>query len=355
MKKTWKRLTAILLAMALCCTCVPALPAAAETYADFTKGQYLVVTTPGGVRMHENPDTSAQTLMILTCGTHLQVLDITTSGWLRIKCGNTEGWSEAVKDGWFATYTDKPEVYSYSSTKQAVVLANALNVHSEPVQLSSNIIDDLSKGQAVNATGYTDNGWIKVEYYRGQNKIVGYVSASWVELKEEANTTYTTPEQFTEIYGWSARVKTSVSALNVHVSPSTNASIITTLRSGEVVPILAESAHWYRVSFNEGNSMITGYIYKSYTKILDAMENLRLNKTSKKMSVGKKYHLLIRGNTGMELETAWKSSNKKIASVNKNGYVTAKKKGTVTISCTITVGSGSTQKKQVLKCTVKVS
>ena len=50
---------------------------------------------------------------------------------------------------------------------------------------------------------------------------------------------------------------------------------------------------------------------------------------------------------GTDQKITWKSSNKNIASVNKNGKITAKKKGTVTITATVL------KKKYTCKVTVK--
>ena len=63
---------------------------------------------------------------------------------------------------------------------------------------------------------------------------------------------------------------------------------------------------------------------------------LTLNKTSVKMKKGRKVTLktTVTYGTGDEQTIIWKTSNKKVATV-KNGVITAKKKGTCTISCEI--------------------
>ncbi|SFR56816.1 Ig-like domain-containing protein [Anaeromicropila populeti] len=66
--------------------------------------------------------------------------------------------------------------------------------------------------------------------------------------------------------------------------------------------------------------------------------------------VGKSYKLKAAAPSNSKI--TWKSSNTSVASVSKAGVVTAKKRGTVTISCT--VKSGSTTKKLTCKITVKV-
>lgn len=75
-----------------------------------------------------------------------------------------------------------------------------------------------------------------------------------------------------------------------------------------------------------------------------AAEKVRLNKTSVTLSVGESVTLKI---NGISIKSA-KSSNKKVASVNSKGKVTAKKKGKATITVT-----GKNKKKYKCKVTVK--
>lgn len=349
MKKTLKKLTAFILAAVIFCTCIPADPVEAASYANFAAGQMLIVTAPDGVNMHLTPQATADNrIMTLGRGNHLYVNQVDyQTGWMLVTCGGHSGWVSG-QEGWFAVYNALPDVYAYSQNMQAKVLASALNVHREPVRLSSNIIDDLYKGQVVDALGYTNTGWTKVSYYRGGSRIEGYVSSAWVSVT--AKPVATAPEKFTTIHGYSAAVKSSCSALNVHCSPSTSADEITDIYSGDVVNILAQSKSWYKISLNVNGSMRTGYIYRSYVNKKDAMANLRLSVSSKTIKRKAKYHILVRGNTGMSLKATWKSSNKKVATVTTKGYVTAKKKGTAKITCTIKVG----KRTKKLTCKIKV-
>ena len=74
--------------------------------------------------------------------------------------------------------------------------------------------------------------------------------------------------------------------------------------------------------------------------------SIRLNKTKYTLFVGKTFKLKIKG-TNQKVK--WSTSNKKIATVNSSGKVTAKKKGT----CTITGKVNG--KKYTCKITVKKS
>ena len=80
------------------------------------------------------------------------------------------------------------------------------------------------------------------------------------------------------------------------------------------------------------------------TSVVQAASNIKISKKKKTLRVGDKYTLKI---TGTSKKVKWKSSNKKVATVNSKGKVKAKKKGTATI--TAKVGG----KKYKCKITVK--
>lgn len=82
----------------------------------------------------------------------------------------------------------------------------------------------------------------------------------------------------------------------------------------------------------------------SETVTVEAALKVKLNKTKATVYVGKSTQLKV---TGTTKKVTWKSSNKKVATVTSKGKVTAKKKGTATITATV---SG---KKYTCKVTVK--
>ena len=80
---------------------------------------------------------------------------------------------------------------------------------------------------------------------------------------------------------------------------------------------------------------------------------ITLNKTKLTLKKGKTFQLkvkTIKPANAFSKKVTWKSSNKKVATVDKNGKVTAKKKGTCTITCTAADGS---KIKATCKITVK--
>ncbi len=82
-----------------------------------------------------------------------------------------------------------------------------------------------------------------------------------------------------------------------------------------------------------------------------APKSITISKTSKIVYVGQKYKLKVKAVTPKKADPSvkWKTSDKKIATVDKNGTVTGKKKGTVTITAVSKANS-----KIKAKCKVKV-
>lgn len=83
-----------------------------------------------------------------------------------------------------------------------------------------------------------------------------------------------------------------------------------------------------------------------------APKSITLSKTSKTVYVGQKYKLKVKAVTPKKADTdvKWKTSDKKIATVDKNGNITGKKKGTVTITA---VSKANSKIKAKCKVTVK--
>ncbi len=358
MKRLFKRMTAMLLAAALFCTCIPAGTALAATYTSFYAGENLVITTSGGVRLHKAPSVSADAYLTVPYGGRVTVDYIyyegKFKGWMQVTYGEYIGYMDG-NYSYFAEYTGYNSPTITSCNKECKVIAKSgLTVHSSPVKLSSNVQDYLGYGWTVQVTGYTNTGWSRVKYYTNSvyNTKTGYVYSSYLQECTASASTPTYTETFTTVYGWSAKVKASLnSGVNVHASPSVSANVLTDVYPGEMLNILAESTSWFRVSINDDGNMTTGYILRSYCIKKDAMVNLYLSKTKKTMTKGTTCHLKVRGNTtGMQLTTTWSSSKKKVAKVNQFGVVTARKKGTATIKCKVKLGNRT----KTLKCKITV-
>lgn len=347
MKKI-KKLTALLLAAALMFTSIPAAAAGTQQNTvqtrTFQVGETLMITVPGGVDVYAGPGITYDRLLTLGYGNQLIVTDTTyAAGWMKISCGgHSDGWVSTDKMAVSSETITSPHEYLYTG-KQAKILAGVLNVYATPFAShttstgTGNLSGALYKGQVVDALGYTSNGWTKVKYNLNGTVITGYVSSAWVKISAKPANTPT--ETFKKIYGYSAQVNTEYEAVSVYASPRMDSSILTTLYSGQVVTILAQSQNWYKVTMNADDEMITGYVHSSFVTRKNALSNLYLNKTEKTLKIRGKYQLALRGTTGMNVKVTWKSSKNKVASVSKRGYVTAKKAGTAKITCTAKVGN----------------
>ena len=96
-----------------------------------------------------------------------------------------------------------------------------------------------------------------------------------------------------------------------------------------------------------GTAYITAtYKGKTSKKVKITVAEIRLNKTSLKLTAGKTATLTAKYNK-KKVKPTFKSSNPNVTSVNKNGKITAKKKGTATIT--------ATYKKSKVSCKVTVS
>ncbi|MGN0396112.1 MAG: Ig-like domain-containing protein, partial [Coprococcus sp.] len=85
--------------------------------------------------------------------------------------------------------------------------------------------------------------------------------------------------------------------------------------------------------------------------VVQKVTKITLNKTKLSLKRGNKYTLkaTVKPTNADNRAVQWKTSNKNIATVSSNGVVTAKKKGTVTITCTAKDGS-----KKYAKCKITI-
>ena len=106
-----------------------------------------------------------------------------------------------------------------------------------------------------------------------------------------------------------------------------------------------------------GSTIITaisddgGYIATCLVNVTEKVTSITLDQTSKTLAIGDTFTLVatVESNSASNPKVKWTTSNKKIATVNQSGKVTAKKPGTVTIKAKVTDGTNKTA-----TCKVKV-
>ena len=138
--------------------------------------------------------------------------------------------------------------------------------------------------------------------------------------------------------GTTTKVKVTYSKKNVTSKAkfkSSNKKVATVSKKGVVTGKKAGTAY-----------ITATYKGKTSKKVKITVAEISLNKSKVKLNVGKTATLVAKYNK-KKVNPTFKSSNPNIASVNKSGKITAKKKGTVTIT--------ATYKKSKVSCKVTVS
>ena len=136
----------------------------------------VYVTTDVNVRAAGN--LSAVILGGLYAGSGVTQIGYTSDGWIQIQYNEAPGyvWGDYVSE-------EKPVLTKNSSgTMYATASVNVRADHSS----DSEILGALKKGQAVEITGTTDNGWVRVKF----NGATAYVFADYLSWSEPVTDTY---------------------------------------------------------------------------------------------------------------------------------------------------------------------
>ena len=153
----------------------------------------------------------------------------------------------------------------------------------------------------------------------------------------------------------SIRVKTTKSTLYILDSANNKAKLTVTWNGKNVTKAAKYKSSNSKIAKVNKNGVVTAvrpgtvkitakYKGKSRTtKITIKKAKLSLNKKTIELSRGQKFTLKAFANkNGISNKSVkWTSSNKKVASINKNGIITAQKNGTTTITCKTTIGKVS--------------
>lgn len=150
----------------------------------------------------------------------------------------------------------------------------------------------------------------------------------------------------------SIRVKTNKSTLYILDSANNKAKLTVTCNGKNVTKVAKYKSSNSKIAKVNKNGVVTAvrpgtvkitakYKGKSRTtKVTIKKAKLSLNKKTIELSRGQKFTLKAFANkSGISNKSVtWISNNSKVASINKNGVLYAKKNGTTTISCKTTIG-----------------
>ena len=218
---------------------------------EVVKKTGYVYTLDGALlNVRPKPSTSETPIGTLTQGTSV-VITGETGNWYHIEFNNTTAY--VSKD--YITFTaPTPEVVK--KTGYVYNLDGALlNVRPKPSTWETPI-GTLTQGSSVVIVGESGN-WYEIEY----NNSTAYVSKDYVtltapQLHPDANIDFSkTPRTGVVIDG--------ISSLNIRQAPTTNSSILGTLKSKDEVTVIGREGNFYKISYQGAEA----YVHKDYVGI----------------------------------------------------------------------------------------
>ena len=230
-----------------------------KDYITFTAPTPEVVKKTGYVynldgallNVRPKPSTSETPIGTLTQGTSV-VITGETGNWYHIEFNNTTAY--VSKD--YITFTaPTPEVVK--KTGYVYNLDGALlNVRPKPSTWETPIRISITQGSSVVIVGESGN-WYEIEY----NNSTAYVSKDYVtltapQLHPDANIDFSkTPRTGVVIDG--------ISSLNIRQAPTTNSSILGTLKSKDEVTVIGREGNFYKISYQGAEA----YVHKDYVEL----------------------------------------------------------------------------------------
>ena len=257
---------------------------------DGTYAQLTLSSASGSMNLRSGPGTENASLGTLGHGTYLQVLG-TTGEWAQVRTqGGDTGF---VKIKYLALVqaastptpspepTPTPSVAAPAETEEPLVIAarvklsaptSKMNLRKGP-STSTSVVAILSHGDLVQVIG-AEKEWCQVRTADGKT---GYVKAQYLQLAEAGSAAAPTPTPAptavpettaspapTEqaVYA-KVQLASGSGAMNVRSQPNTSCKVVTTLKHGAYVRVLAVSGQWCRVETQNGKR---GYVKKQYLK-----------------------------------------------------------------------------------------
>lgn len=187
----------------------------------------------------------------------------------------------------------------------------------------------------------------QIKYSEHNNEMTGYIVHIYT-FDNSGNATFRKEIVFNPYKLSKAAITLNAgSSINLTISPaatsvikweSSNANAVTVDKNGKVTGI-APSSNKVTIT---GTFTVEGISYKvySYVTVVAPLKNISLSATKISLEKGKSRSLSVifnPENTSDSKKVTWLSSNTKVATVDKNGKVTAVGKGTATITATSAV------------------
>ena len=219
-----------------------------------TVGAYAAekATTTTDLNMRENKSTNSKVITIIPEGSNVNILDF-DGYWYKVEYNGKEGYSykKFIKE-----YKTQDNNFNLK-LKVNVDKGSNLNIRSGP-STNYKIVGKATNGQLLKATEKIRN-WYKIDY----NGQIAYINENFVQILNSKNENNTTNKDTVVIAKDSGIVV--VSELNVRTGPSTNYSIISQVRDGDILNIVAKdsSTNWLKIQFKDGT---TGWVSGKYVK-----------------------------------------------------------------------------------------
>ncbi|MDO4568599.1 MAG: SH3 domain-containing protein, partial [Clostridia bacterium] len=220
--------------------------------------------TTGNVNFRTGPSTEYPIIRTLPRGTELVLYSI-VSGWYEAEADGVRGYVS----GSYVEVTESNGSPDNGGNDELTPIATGItttsvNFRSGP-STSSPKIALLPEGAQL--TLYSlENGW----YYADYLGTKGYVYAAYIQLIEAPSDPdpqpSPTPSPEAGAEGLTPAAGVTTGRLNLRVSPSTSADVITLLPRGTALAVIGTYGDWYYVSHED----VAGYVNKAYMQITDA-------------------------------------------------------------------------------------
>lgn len=172
--------------------------------------------------------------------------------------GETSGETYQMGDETYTTNIGNPISKLYTDAKISSALTNVYLEANE----KSEIVGKLERPTVVTAQKFPQ-GWSRVSGTDSNGvNISGWVKTTNVSFPEDANSTLNTSTNTSTSTNTTGKGTVTADALNLRISPSKDATVLTTIPNGTVLTIKESSNGWHKVTYNN----VTGWVSAAYVK-----------------------------------------------------------------------------------------